>query len=476
MLTMHIDVPDNIRDICSRLERAGYPTYVVGGCVRDSVLGTVPHDWDITTAALPDEVAAIFHVSPLDNAKAHGVSFVHQHGGEDIEVATFRKDGRYDGHNCEVSIGGVDIHEDLARRDFTINAMAYRPLDGEFIDDYDGAGDICKGVIRCVGDAGRRISEDPLRSLRAVRFGSKYGFDIEPDVVRAIHDHSSDINSISRERQRDELVKILMTDHVRQAFNQMHDTGILGHIMPDFCNEFGCEQHNPNHMYDVVQHSLVSVEEAPADETVRLALLLHDYGKVSCRTTDDSGIDHFYGHAEASAEYAASFMSDFRFTKKQSEDVCMLIRYHETGFESDKTIRKFANRHGYDAFRTLCDVRRADIMAQADYGRAEKLNDLNERLERARKLEEAVPAFSVSDMAINGHDVMAMGVSGRRIGEVIKYCYDRVCDDPSCNTRERLTEISEEYLHTPVKTDSARRGLDTGLDIHPDDDTPAFAE
>lgn len=444
----NINAPGYILNICNTLEDHGYPAYVVGGCIRDTMMHNKPKDWDVTTTATPDEIEALFKVSPLQNAKAHGVSFVHSGKDTgDVEVATFRRDGQYDGHNCIVDINNVDIHEDLARRDFTINAMAYRPATDELFDDHNGIADINNRIIKCVGNAADRVQEDPLRILRGVRFCSKYGFEIDGDTYSAMQSFGQNISHISKERQRDEFVKILLSDDVSHAVNVLYEIGALQVMMPEFCNEFGCKQNNPNHIYDVAQHTLHAVSAAPKDEVTRIALFLHDYGKMETKCEGYDGFDHFVGHAEASAVYAKKFMTDFRFTAKETDDVCTLVRYHDAEFSRDKTIRKFANKYGYDVFRRLGDVRRADIMAQSKEYQSDKINRLNDCLTRANELEAYVPSFSVKDLAINGYDVMNLHVKDEKVGEVLRHCYDAVCEDPALNTREQLLRLSDDYLH-----------------------------
>ena len=369
-----IKLPKHVKYIIETLEQNGYEAYAVGGCVRDSILGREPNDWDITTSADPYEVKKLFSHT-IDTGLQHGtVTIMLEHVG--YEVTTYRIDGDYEDsrHPKEVTFT-KSLEEDLKRRDFTVNAMAYNDRDG-LIDLFQGMDDIQKKVIRCVGNAEERFTEDALRIMRAIRFSAQFGYEIEPETKKAIVKLAPNLKNISAERIREELIKLLVSDHpdyIRIAY----ETGITAQILPelDVCME--TKQNTPHHMYTVGEHIIHSLTNVPGDKVLRLAMLMHDIGKPYCITTDETGRDHFKGHAEKSAEMAALIMHRLKFDNDTLNRVKRLAKYHDWAISlsppiKKATVRSMISRIGEDLFPDLFTIGDADLLAQSDYFKAEK--------------------------------------------------------------------------------------------------------
>lgn len=434
-----IVVPREAALIMRRLEEHGHEAYAVGGCVRDSLLGRKPQDWDITTSARPDEVKAIFPRT-VDTGIRHGTVTVLAYGGA-FEVTTYRVDGEYEDarHPKEVRFTS-SLAEDLRRRDFTINAMAYNERDG-LVDEFGGMGDLSRGVIRCVGDAGERFSEDALRMLRAVRFAAQLGFEIEGGTLSAMSELSGSLKMVSAERIQAELVKLLTSDHPGEL-EVAWRAGLTAVFLPEFDRMMETPQNNPHHCHSVGGHTLRALEESPPDRVIRLALLLHDVAKPDCRTTDEGGIDHFYGHPERGSEMAAGILRRLKFDNDTVARVKALVRWHDDNPPlSPAAIRRAASRIGASCYPGLFAVKRADIMAQSPYRREEKLSYVSRYEEMYGEIKERGSCLSIGQLAVTGSDLIGAGMApGREIGAMLRHLLDVVLDDPAKNEREILLE------------------------------------
>ncbi len=436
-----IEIPEPAKRILDTLHEAGYEAYVVGGCVRDSILGREPGDWDITTSAKPEEVKKLF-TRTIDTGIAHGTVTV-MDGKEGFEVTTYRIDGEYEDsrHPKEVTFTS-NLVEDLKRRDFTINAMAYSEEDG-LIDKFDGLSDINKKLIRCVGDPGERFSEDALRMMRAVRFAAQLGYTIEEDTREAIRALAPTLSKISAERIQVELVKLLVSQNPGEI-RELYETGITGVIMPEFDKCVGEVQNNRHHAYDVGEHIVRSVENIRADKVLRLTMLFHDIEKPSCKKTDAEGVDHFHGHADKGAETAYAILRRLKFDRDTMDLVRKLVKYHDHRYPAEKkAVRRMASAVGADIFPLLLEVHDADVKAQSDYKREEKLAWTKEVRELFEEIERDGECLTLAQLCVNGKDLMDLGIKpGKELGLILKAMLSDVIEDPSHNTKEYLLEES----------------------------------
>ena len=432
-----IDLPKNVKFIIDTLESAGYEAYAVGGCVRDSILGRTPNDWDITTSAKPLETKALFKKT-FDTGIKHGTISVLL-GKEIYEVTTYRIDGEYEDarHPKEVTFT-AELKEDLLRRDFTINAMAYNPTSG-IVDLYGGIEDLKNHVIRCVGVPHDRFSEDALRIMRAVRFAAQLDYTIEEKTQEAIRELAGTLSKISAERIQVELIKLLTSDHP-EFLKLAWELGITKVILPEFDRAMESEQNNPNHAYSVGEHSLKVMQYLPPDKVMRLAGLFHDIGKMDTKTTDEKGVDHFYGHPEVGAKIAAEVFNRLKFDNDTKTKVCRLVECHDWFIGAVPShIRRYMNRIGEEFFPMIFDFNKADIMAQSFYNREEKLEDLEVLKEAYLKVKEAGDCINIKDLAITGSDVIKAGVpAGPKVGAVLKALLEEVLDDPAKNNKDYL--------------------------------------
>ncbi|MCR4679266.1 MAG: CCA tRNA nucleotidyltransferase [Lachnospiraceae bacterium] len=434
---MKIDLPKNVKFIIDTLESAGYEAYAVGGCVRDSILGRTPNDWDITTSAKPLETKALFKKT-FDTGIKHGTISVLL-GKEIYEVTTYRIDGEYEDarHPKEVTFT-AELKEDLLRRDFTINAMAYNPTSG-IVDLYGGIEDLKNHVIRCVGVPHDRFSEDALRIMRAVRFAAQLDYTIEEKTQEAIRELAGTLSKISAERIQVELIKLLTSDHP-EFLKLAWELGITKVILPEFDRAMESEQNNPNHAYSVGEHSLKVMQYLPPDKVMRLAGLFHDIGKMDTKTTDEKGVDHFYGHPEVGAKIAAEVFNRLKFDNDTKTKVCRLVECHDWFIGAVPShIRRYMNRIGEEFFPMIFDFNKADIMAQSFYNREEKLEDLEVLKEAYLKVKEAGDCINIKDLVITGSDVIKAGVpAGPKVGVVLKALLEEVLDDPVKNNKDYL--------------------------------------
>ena len=436
---MKIQLPAKVHHIITTLQKHGYEAYAVGGCVRDSILGRRPDDWDITTSAAPFETKALFEKT-FDTGIEHGTITVLL-GKEGFEVTTYRIDGKYEDnrHPTEVTFTR-NLSEDLLRRDFTINAMAYNEQDG-LVDLFGGMQDLENKVIRCVGNAEARFSEDALRILRAVRFSAQLGFGIEEETQEAIRKLSPNLASISAERIQTELIKLLVSPHperIREAW----ELGITPVIMPEFDAIMETTQETPHHAWSVGEHTIRAMQQTERDKVLRLTMLFHDMGKPAMKTVDEDGCAHFKGHSPVSEKIAKDIMRRLKFDNDTMRKVTKLVCYHDYRMPAEaKNVRRAMNKIGEDLFPYYMKVRRADVIAQSDYQRKEKLENLDAIEALYKEILEKKECVSLKTLAVTGNDLIQAGIEkGPEIGRVLGMLLEEVIEHPEWNTKEILLE------------------------------------
>ena len=443
-----MNIPQGPDEILNRLTAAGFQAYAVGGCVRDSLLGTVPGDWDICTSALPEETEACFSdLRVVETGLKHGtVTVIFQ--GVPYEITTFRSDGNYLDHRRPQQVNFVrTLKEDLLRRDFTMNAMAVG-LDGEIQDPFGGRQDLTDGIIRCVGDPDTRFTEDALRILRGLRFASRLGFSIAPETAAAMERNKNLLSYVSGERIYKELTGILIGTYAQSVLEQYG--GVLAAVLPEIQPSMGFLQRNPFHNRDVWQHTLEALGKSGPDPIVRWALLLHDLGKPDCFTLDDRGIGHFYGHPQRSMELAEQILDRFHGDKKTRDTICLLVRDHDREAPATiKNARRWIARYGRDNVRLLLEVKRCDCLAHVDTPKTRtRYNNLMEMTRLIRECLETEQCFSVRDLPVKGGDVMALGVpAGPQVGRILERLLDGVLDGTCPPEREALLERLKQVIN-----------------------------
>lgn len=441
-----IQVPEHALTVVERLERYGYEAYVVGGCVRDSLLGRRPKDWDVCTNALPEEVLRVFkrfHV--IKTGLQHGtVTVMVSH--QPVEVTTFRIDGEYTDNRHPDSVNFVSrVEEDLARRDFTINAMAYSPTRG-LVDAFGGQEDLQHGIIRCVGEPDARFNEDGLRIMRALRFAARYNFGIETETAYSLHRNRHLLENVSVERIFVELKGILVGEGVLGMMQAFPD--VFAVIIPELAPTIGFDQRNPHHCYDVWTHIAHAVQAAPADEVLRLALLLHDMAKPATCTLGEDGRGHFYNHGKVGAEMARDILLRLKSDTATLQNVVTLVREHDSVLPTTAPgMRRLIGKLGVETLQQLISIKQADMAAQSTHEREQKQATLrNARLLLEDVLDEP-PAFTVADLAITGRDLIAMGLKpGPAMGSILKTLLTEVQDEQLDNTREALSTRARELF------------------------------
>lgn len=442
---MKILIPTQAAEIIKTLSSHGYEAYAVGGCVRDSILGKTPSDWDITTSARPEQVKALF-AKTIDTGIKHGtVTVMMDKTG--YEVTTYRIDGLYEDHRRPNDVTfTTSLREDLMRRDFTINAMAYNDTDG-LIDLFGGMDDLQNRVIRCVGNARDRFEEDALRMLRAVRFAGQLHFRIESSTREAIIACHNNLKDVSAERIQMELLKLLISDHP-EVFREAYATGLTSVFLPEFDRMMDTGQKNPHHCYSVGEHTLHAVCMIEPNPVLRLTMLLHDVGKPATKTTDQYGIDHFYNHYKVGAEMSKEILKRLKFDNKTIQVVCQLISHHDIRFKNPKTsgqrhVRKIMHSIGPNLFPYLLKVMEADVRSQSDYYQAEKLSILKETWESYEEILKKQDCLSLKDLKINGNQLKALGIrEGKTIGAILKTLLSMVLEHPELNEYSYLKELA----------------------------------
>ncbi|MCR5784125.1 MAG: CCA tRNA nucleotidyltransferase [Eubacterium sp.] len=442
---MHIYLPKQVETIIEELNKEGFEAYAVGGCVRDSYMGRTPEDWDITTSAKPEQVKKIFKKT-FDTGIEHGTVTVVM-DKENFEVTTYRVDGEYRDFRHPESVSFTsDLKEDLMRRDFTINAMAYNHKEG-LIDVFDGIKDLDAGIIRCVGVAEERFSEDALRMLRAVRFSAQLGFDIEEKTKEAIKKLSPTLEHISSERVQSELVKLLMSDNpgkIEEAYN----LGLTKVFLPEFDIMMVSEQINPHHIYTVGMHTIKVMENVPKDRILRISALLHDVAKPDCTTLDSRGINHFKGHPEKGAQMARKILRRLKFDNNTVERVCHFVLWHDANPElTPKSVRKMVSKIGKDYYPDMFALKRADVKGQNPKFAPEKLRRIDEYERLYNEIINKGECVDVKSLAINGGDLIKEGFEqGQVIGSALKELLSLVIENPELNEKETLLTIAKEQF------------------------------
>lgn len=437
--TVKIDLPEKVKRILKIIQKAGFEAYVVGGCVRDSILGRKPEDWDITTSARPEQIKELFPRT-IDTGIQHGTVTVMLER-EGFEVTTYRIDGKYEDsrHPKEVTFT-PSLVEDLKRRDFTINAMAYNEENG-LIDVFGGLKDMDEQIIRCVGDAEARFTEDALRIMRAIRFAAQLGYTIEEKTKEAIGKLAQSLRSISAERVQAELVKLVTSIHP-EYLGMAYQAGVTAVILPEFDRMMETRQNHPHHCYDVGEHTLHAMLETAPDKVLRLTMLFHDIGKPDTLQTDEKGVTHFYGHAAVGADKTKAILRRLRFDNDTIQKVSRLVLYHDygNGVTPDKRIvRRAVHKIGEDIFPKLLEVRKADVLAQSEYNRKEKLEILAGWQQCYQEITAAEECLSLKKLAVTGTDLIALGMKpGAAIGETLNRLLEMVLEQPERNTREYL--------------------------------------
>ena len=439
-----IKMPENAKGIIDKLRSCGYDAYAVGGCIRDSIMGKIPYDWDICTSALPEEVLEVLgERNIIENGLKHGTVTVHI-DGENYEITTFRTDGQYlDNRHPENVTFVRELKEDLSRRDFTMNSLAYNYSEG-LIDIFGGRDDINNSIIRCVGDPDKRFGEDALRILRALRFSSQLGFSIEEKTSASIHKNAELLKNISAERIMSEFTKILMGKNVEDVLMNYKD--VIAVFIPEIKPMFGFEQHNPHHVYDVWQHTVKSVACVKNERILRLTAFFHDIGKPKTFTVDSGGKGHFHGHPEVSDRMADDILKRLKTDNNTIATVRLLIKLHDLRPKADeKNVRRLMYETGKENYPLLMDIKRADALAQNPEMHGYKLEYIAQ-LENIYKQElEKKSAFNLKTLAVNGRDIINTGVrDGRTIGMILEYLLDRVIDGDIENDKQLLLDKAAE--------------------------------
>lgn len=417
--------PEAVKHIIRLLNEAGYEAYAVGGCVRDALLDKQPNDWDLTTSALPEEIKHVFrHERVIETGIKHGTVTV-LFGGEGYEITTYRVDGKYTDHRRPDSVQFVsNLKEDLMRRDFTVNAMAAHPEEG-IVDLFGGKDDLENGVIRAVGNAEKRFTEDALRILRAVRFASTYDFTIDDETAQAALKLAPTLENVSEERIFVEIKKLLCGKGAERVLISYPE--ILFTVLPELRPMHNLAQVNPHHAYDVWTHTVKTIQAAPADPILRLTMLFHDAGKPQKKTTDEKGIDHFIGHPLASRDIAEKALLRLKSDRATIQTVTKLVLEHDLRVPEKRiNIRRQISRIGKDLFPLLIDVIRADFMGQNPAMLPEKLKYTDALLREYACAIKENACLTLADMKITGRDLMELGAKGKLIGQVLEKLLDDV--------------------------------------------------
>lgn len=449
MNDIKICIPNDVKYILDTIGKEGYEAYIVGGCVRDSIIGRKPLDWDITTNALPESVIDIFRnkqIKVIETGLKHGTVTVIINN-TNYEITTFRIDSEYldNRHPKEVTFTS-SIQQDLSRRDFTINAMAYSELTG-VLDYFNGLDDIEHRIIRCVGDADERFNEDALRMLRAIRFSCQLNFNLEPvELLNSIKRNSHLVKNISSERIRDELCKILLSHKPSKGITDLYNCNLLSYIIPELIPCVDFDQRNIHHDKDIFRHTLSVVNYTPAELDVRLAALFHDIGKVQCFTLDDKGQGHFYGHQKVSGNISKEILKRLKFDNRTAEAVSHLIYEHMRTCDTGKSlsIKKFINSVGVENLNNLFSLQIADRKSSSkEYSGFQDILELREKCNTI--INEKTP-LSLKDLTINGEDLINIGIPrGKQIGVILNKLLDIVLKDPELNRKEILIDIAKKY-------------------------------
>lgn len=441
---MTMDMPKNVDTAINLLQSAGFEAYAVGGCVRDSLLGKTPNDWDITTSAKPEDMKSVFaDFHCIDTGIKHGTVTV-VIDGEPLEITTFRLDGEYEDNRHPKSVTFTsNLGADLGRRDFTINAMAYSKMTGT-VDLFGGQNDLKNKVIRCVGDPDRRFNEDALRILRALRFASALDFEIEEKTAQSLLKNRALLGNISEERIAKELLKLVCGKGAKRILTDF--APVLFEILPELQPMYKNSHDNPHHCYDIYEHTLIAVESIDPEPTLRFAMLLHDCGKPAVKKFDENGVAHFYGHQRISAEISAQILARLKVSNKFRDEILFLVSNHDRWelYENTEKMPRYLSKFGLDGVLNLLKVMRADVLAQSPEYRY-RLDQIADAEETAKNLAAQKPCLSLSELQINGRTLMDIGIpQGRKLGAVLAQLLDEVIDGVTKNTQEALTTRARE--------------------------------
>lgn len=461
-IEIKIAMPPQVQEILTALAQNGYAAYAVGGCVRDALLGVTPHDWDLCTDANPDAIQQVFageRLCPI--GLQHGtVTLVR--GGIPYEITTFRVDGAYsDGRRPDSVAFTANLTEDLARRDFTINAMAYR--DGVLTDPFGGVRDLMLKKIRCVGNPDKRFAEDALRILRALRFSSVLQFSIAEKSAASIHRNCALLAAVSVERMFAELCRLLTGENAQAVLESYAD--VILQIIPEVEKSIGFNQKNPHHVFDVWQHTIHAVGASPKDTTVRLALLLHDIGKPDCFSVR-GGVGHFYGHAQRSEALTEQILGRLRCAGEMRQNVAQLVRFHDAELVPTQTVAlRWLNRLGETQLRRLIAVHRGDAMGQAcGAASTKKLEGLARFEAEVQTALQEKRCFSLRDLAVNGADLLAIGVQqGPRIGVLLRRALAEVMQGKLPNEKDALLQFLKQF-HSTQSISASNASLHSGFE------------
>ena len=440
-----MNLPDYVLFCLDALENAGFPAYAVGGCVRDACLGLQPHDYDICTAALPEETKSVFAGNKLVLAgEKHGTVGVVTPGGV-VEITTFRSEGDYRDNRHPGWVKFMpEVESDLARRDFTVNAMAYSPERG-FADPFGGRDDLRKKVLRAVGEPATRFREDSLRILRGVRFAVKYGLTVEPATQSAMICQAGLIDNLARERVFEELCRLLP---LVSAEDLCRFAPVLAAVIPELAPMIGFDQHSPHHAYDLFTHTAHVTAAVPGNLTLRWAALLHDTGKIPTFTRDETGRGHFYGHAQKSAEIADEILHRLKAPSALREQVVTLIDRHMTKLVPEKKqLRRWLSRLGWETVQNLLLLQEAD-MGSKGTGNPEEMTVFPEIRELLDEIRAEDACLTLKDLAVNGNDLLALGYRGKAVGETLNALLERVLDECLPNEKAALMAFAERALQS----------------------------
>lgn len=441
---MKIKLTEDVSYILDILIKNGYEAYIVGGCVRDSLIERQLKDWDITTSAKPEDILRLFEKTIPTGIKHGTVTVVLNKNN--YEVTTYRIDGDYsDNRHPDEVIFTSSLKEDLSRRDFTVNSLAYNSING-LVDMFDGISDLHNRLIKCVGDPDKRFNEDALRMLRAIRFACQLDFTIDEETYIAISRNYALLRNVSSERIKDEFCKILLTSKPSRGMKMLLETKLLNYIVPELKESVGFDQKNPHHDKNVFDHIMSVLDNSEENLVVRLGALLHDIGKPRTFSIDKKGIGHFYGHNVVSAQMAEEILKRLKFDNKTIEKVLIIITEHMSAYNNmkNRTLKKFISRVGVDNLEDLFQLQIADSKGHkkdADF------SPILKRREEVKKILESGEPFTVSQLKINGNDLITLGFKpGKYIGVILNELLEKVMEKPELNNRDSLLKIAREKI------------------------------
>lgn len=446
---MRIDLPNDVTFIIDKLYKNGFLAYTVGGCVRDSIMGNKPKDWDICTNAKPNEVKKVFdNIKIIDTGIKHGTITIRLNKNN-YEVTTFRSEiGYSDSRHPDEVVFETTLEKDLSRRDFTMNAIAYNQYDG-IVDPFNGEYDIKDEIINTVGNSDNRFSEDALRIMRTLRFSSVLGFKIGNETSKSIHKNKLLLNNISVERIYQEFIKLLCGDNAVNVLREYAD--VLSVFIPDILNMIGFNQHSPYHKYDVWEHTLHALKFASKDLKIRLAILFHDIGKPASFTLDSEGTGHFYNHPQKSAEITESILKKLKADNNTIKDVIQLVEQHNRTISIRKKsiIKAFECMESEYMFKSLMEIKKCDIMGQSDILCIERLEEINQILDIYEKIKNDNNfVINIKSLEISGRDIILLGIpQSKQIGEILKTLLNKVIDGEIENNHNELVKTAMEIIH-----------------------------